>query len=338
MRKPFVLTLVVCIAMLLLVARLKFYALRINMTSYPLSRPKLRFPRRENIRPYHAVAFTLLPVILLLLTACAGSITTTTARRQPSVPQEQPIIVAYQPHKTIDVWLDDTSTYPREYFTQAKNALADAIDQSIQVNSGGLVVFINIITSNSWNPDNTLLTIVVPPIGPDPLPPVLQAKQTQTGDPFTDAQAAKKVNDANAQTLAQYQATLLAHHAVLATVRGQVRRLTDTLRNLNPAIDTRGVDLWGMFGRASQRLNAGKSMRILIIASSLEQNTWRQFAPYETLWGVHVRVLWHYCLNAPDCIQTDTFWRGAFLHAGAAPDIKFDDPAQSNALQTNLFV
>ena len=290
MSKHFVFTLVVCLGILLLVARLKYYSVHMDMTCYPLSCPKLRLHWRGNTPPYQALAIALLSVFLLLSTACASSIATSTARRQTQVTQEQPIIAAYQPHKTIDVWLDDTNTYPREYFTQAKNALADAIDQSVQVNSGGLVAFINIITSNSWKPDNTLLTIIVPVLGPDPLPPVLQAKPTPIGDPFTDGQAAKKVKDANAQTLTQYQEALHGHHAVLTHIRAQVRRLTDTLRGLNPAIDTSGVvDMWGMFGRASQRLNAGKSMRLLLIASSLEQNTWRQFAPYETLWSVHVR-------------------------------------------------
>lgn len=284
-------------------------------------------------------AFTLLSVILLTYgcgyvppPAPHTDVTTTT-------PLEQRLTAVYTPHKTIDVWLDDTSIYPREYFTEAKNALADALDQSVQVNSGGLVVFINIITGNSWNPANTLLTIVVPALGPDPLPPTLQAQPTPTGDPFTDAQAAKQVSNANAHALSQYQTTLRAHHALLARIRAQVHTLTNKLRALNPAIDSSGdVDVSGMFGRASQRLNAGKSMRLLIIASSLEQNTWQQFAPYETLWGVHVRVLWEYCLNAPECIQNNTFWRGAFLHAGAAPDVKIDDPGQSEALQTNLLV
>src|SRR5438128_811954 len=121
-----------------------------DVTSSLLSRSRKRLCRKRAF-PYQVTVFDILPVFLLFLAGCADALSTTAmGRSQPPIAPEQPILAPYQPHRTIDVWLDDTGSYPRGYFTQAKSAIAATIDQAVQVNSGGMVVFINIITSNSW--------------------------------------------------------------------------------------------------------------------------------------------------------------------------------------------
>jgi hypothetical protein len=287
--------------------------------------------------PNRSIGIPLILLFLLCLSGCSlPGLPDTSATKhagQHIAGGEEPINASYQPHKTIDVWLNDTESYPRQYFNEAKQAIADAIDQGVQVNSGGMAIYINIITGNSWRPESTLFTITIPPISADPPAPLLQKQPTPTDDPYGNAANARAIDEENAQTLTAYQHILQEHHAFLAHIRGQVRHLTDQLRMLNPPVDDHPPDLWGMLERASQRLKGGNSQRMLIVVSGFDTTTWSEFTPFKTIWGVHVRVLWWYCLHISNC--NDDFWRGAFLHAHAS-DVRMYDPAQSETLQNIL--
>ncbi len=253
----------------------------------------------------------------------------------PLVHEEQPIVAAHRSYLRLEFWLQATDDYPQQDFDEAKRAVASAIDGLVQPNSDGAAVQISLITSNSWSPDSTVMTSVIPAIPADPQPPVLQAMPTPTGDPFTDSQNKQQVDDANTALLASYQQVLSQYHRVLAQLRARIRQQTDMLRALNPTRDSGPVDLWGMFSRAAQRLQGGRSPKYLFIAGSLENTTWQEFIPGSALWGTKVRVIWHYCQDAPTCAANSAFWQGAFSHAGAT-DVRIYDPAQSRALQSLL--
>jgi hypothetical protein len=279
--------------------------------------------------------FPLLSFVMLLFSSCSSSCSPPIRHQKPVEPTcvVQPIIAPRTPLKIIDIWLDDTASYPRRYFNEAKNALANAIDQAVQANTGGVVVYVNLISSNSFKPESTVLTIAVPMIDADPSLPTQKAKPAPTGDPFHDAQVAQKINAENAQAKQCYQQALITHHALLARTQQQVRTKTDMLRALNPPVDYGTRDLWGVIGRAGVRLNGGKTLRFLIVVTSLDMTNWNEFYPGETMWGTHVKVLWWYCHDVAAC--NTAFWKGAFLHAGAA-SVTLLDPAQSSTL-TNPF-
>jgi hypothetical protein len=252
----------------------------------------------------------------------------------PTVPQETPIVVQHQPHIRIEAWLQDTSGFPRKNFKEAKQAIASSLDNLVQPDSDGAEVHIGLISSNSYDPASTVLSFTIPAIPADPLPPRLQPTVTAScQNIYTCAQQNNQILAQNAQVTAEYQKQLHSNHLQLARVRDQVRRFTDQLRSLNPPVDNGPTDMWGAFNRASQRLQGGKGPKYLIIAGSLENTTWQQFIPGDSLWYTKVRVVWHYCADAPACAANDDFWTGAFHHAGA-DDVRVFDVAQSETLST----
>jgi len=255
----------------------------------------------------------------------------------PPVVTMQPIQAPHQAYITIAVGLDISGSYPRFVFEQAKRGVADSIDRLVQPNEDGATVYVNWITDNSWSPDSTAMPpIVIPALPADPAEPTLQPAPTPTGDPYQDAQATKAVRAYNARTLANYYALLQQNHAQLALVRSQVKRQTDTLRRLEPPVDTIGTDIYGFVERASQRLHGMQGIRILVLATDLDNNDLSQ----QVQGGMHlkhvrVRVIFHYCQHAPVCARNDAQWQQVFQQAGST-DIRFFDPGQSLAAP-NLF-
>ena len=281
----------------------------------------------------YVLLFLLVPTLL-----CSCSLLPKISLKPVPTPSEQPIFASYRPHLRMDVWLQDTFDFPRKDFNEAKQAVADAIDKLVQPDSDGNEVHIGLITSNSYDPASTVLSFTIPPIPADPQPPLLQPTPTLTsnGDIYSHAQEVNQVAAENAQTEAEYQNRMRLNHQLLARMQSYVRQFTNRIRALNPPVDPGPTDLWGMFSRAAMRLQGGRGPKYLIIASSLENSTWQEFIPGNALWGTKVRVIWHYCQDAPACAANDAFWRGAFLHAGAT-NVRIFDPAQSQTLQ-NLFV
>jgi hypothetical protein len=251
----------------------------------------------------------------------------------PPVITIQPIQALHQAYRTIAIGLDISGSYPRPVFEQAKRAVADSIERLVQPNEDGATVYVNWITSNSWSPDSAAIPpIVIPALPTDPAMPALRPAPTPTGDPYQDAQAAKAVKAENARTLANYSALLQQNHTQLALVRSLVKRQTDTLRRLEPPIDTISTDIYGFVERASQRLQGTQGTAFLVLASDLDNNNLSQ----QVQGGMHlkhvrVRIIFHYCQNAPECARIDAQWQQVFQQAGST-DIRFLDPGQSLAV------
>jgi hypothetical protein len=288
----------------------------------------------------HSWACMLLPLLTLLFFSSCGVLLPGTDLKPASTPPVvtiQPIQAPYQAYRTIAVGLDISGSYPRSVFEQAKRAVADSIDRLVQPNMDGATVYINWITDNSWSPDSAAMPpIVLPALPADPAMPVLKPAPTPSGDPYQDAQATKAVKADNARTLANYSALLQQNHAHLALVRSQVKRQTDTLRHLEPPVDTISTDIFGFVERASQRLQGVQGARLLVPATDLDNNNLSQQVQGSIhLKNVRVRIIFHYCQNAPVCESNDTQWQQVFRQAGSH-DIRFLDPGQSLAAP-NLF-
>jgi hypothetical protein len=233
---------------------------------------------------------------------------------QLSYPQQTP--------RTYEIWMQNTVDYPRPYFHEAAHTLAAAFDLAIQAGYAGAVVNISLITSNSYNPANTILSFTIPKV---PLYP--QLVRHHSSDPYIDSQLAKEDERV-------YQQQVQAFQQTLERVRAQVRQFTNKLRSLNPLVDTTGeTDIWGAFNRAALHLQGGKSPNYLILVSTLANSNWGEFIEKQGFWGkhTHVRVDWYFCTNAPICQQNTEFWQGAFQHGGML-ESQFNDPAQSRIL------
>src|SRR5437879_7633930 len=98
-----------------------------------------------------------------MLSACDGTI----LDDQPSISHatsEQPLLVEHQPYRMVEIWLDATATYPRDEFSRAKQKIAQAIDDAVQVNSDGMGITIGLLGRNSFDPSATKMTITIPMI------------------------------------------------------------------------------------------------------------------------------------------------------------------------------
>jgi hypothetical protein len=292
-------------------------------------------PMCASQRPLATIlAVACLFVVFVAQSGC-GVISTSAQKTATPVTEEKPILLPHQSHRTIHACLDITSSIPYTYFEQARDAIAQSIDESVTPNQDGLTGYVSLITSNSWDPASTLATITVPAIAGDPPPPKLAAVPAATGDPFTDAKAKKQISEAHAKTLADYQRLLKGNHRTLAQVRSQVKKETNALRSRKPSVSAISTDIWGCIGRADMHFQGVREPKVLLIESDLENNTDDQRIPDIHLSGVHVKVIYHYCSNAPECSANDTAWKQTLLKAGAA-DVLFFDPAQSSTL-SNLF-
>lgn len=277
------------------------------------------------------ILLALLPLMTLLLSSCS---IVPGAGVKPGAPSPgiQPVLVAHQSYRVVTACLDISSSYPRQDFDSAKKAIADGIDAAVQPNEDGMLVYVNWITSNSWDPSSTVTTIRIPPLPADPATPVLQPLPTPAGNPYADAEATKQVNAANAKLMKDYEQLLIQQHAKLSQVQAQVRVQTNRLRTLNPTVDTVSSDMYGCFERASERFQGVGDVKYLLAATDLENSEWSQWIQGGVqLSGVHVRLDWFYCADAPRCAGIMRGWRDVFTQAGAT-DIRFSDPAQSQAL------
>lgn len=240
----------------------------------------------------------------------------------------KPILAPYQPYRVGQYCPDVTSSYPQQDFAHANAAIADWIDQAVAPNQGGLVVYVNLINSNSFDPTSTVLTIVVPPFPADPARPEQLAAPTPTGNYITDNNNKDKVQQENQKLFNTWQQTLKERHQQLAQLRKAVHAQTNKLRALHPPIDNVSTDIYGCVKRASLRFQGLSGKKILLLATDLGNNTWQEWTPSFPLTGANVEVIWHYCSDAPTCDANDGDWQRTFAQAGAARVALFD-PARS---------
>lgn len=271
----------------------------------------------------------------LLLSSCDGPLPGAPDTTATPASVIAPIDTPHQPYEVVQFCNDTTSSVAYANFLAANKQVADWIDQAVQPNEDGKVVYVTLINSNSFAPESTVLTIIIPPIPPDPPKPVPQATPTPTGDNIGDPQKRHAVEQANAQALQQWQQELAMNHQKLAQVRQAVKHQTDQLRNLQAPLDDVSTDIFGCVKRASLRFQDVHGNKLLLIASDLFNNTWQEWTPDYPLSGARVAVVFHYCPDAPSCDANDANWRHIFLAAGAS-GVALYDPNESLTLPNPL--
>ncbi len=271
-------------------------------------------------------------LLTALLSGC--SVLPSLIRSQPQTthgPQEQPIIRPHQAFRSVYVCADISSSVSSRFLHQFLHPLADAIDRAVVPNSDGAIFIVHWIGANSWTPDADALTITIPAIQADPLPPKSRSYPVATGDPFAEAQAHQSVDEANTNAQAQYQQQLHRLHTHLAKVRAAVHQQTQRLRSLTWPIDAIQTDVFGCVERASLYFTHAHGTKVLLIASDLINNTFDEYVSGSMhLTGVKVKIAW-YCADAPVCMSVEAQWR-QFLRDAGAQSVEFYDPVQIQTL------
>lgn len=246
-------------------------------------------------------AFTMLQVI------CGCSLIPNIQPEQASVPTvTNP---AYRPAMEVQACLDTKPLYPEQFFRAAASALAGRVDEDVTVNSGGMTIFVNLITHDSL-PEN-IMSFTVPSLPPYPLQPTLK----------TDSGAYKNAQDRQTyhKELVSWQAKVTTLQHTLSQVQAQAKQNTDKLRTLlDFDSDPVAQDTFGCLFDASQHFAHFQGVKYLYIASGLQNNTAVDVVQRLSLAGVHVTVVWFRCTTASSCQQTQETWTQTFRRFGAS--------------------
>ncbi len=234
---------------------------------------------------------------------------------------------------------DDTGSYPRADFFLANKLVASSLGQSVAANSDGLQAYATAITSDTYNPSNTLAPFVIPAIAaypslPTPLP------TPPNDNPVSYSATATTVANQNNAGITSYNDAVAQTTAQVKAVETQVTTDAKRLANWNPKIDSKATSVWGCLQLARQRFATQSGTKYLIIASDMQNNTsvdyTSDFTAHQYLKGVNVSVIYYVCQNgAGACQSLQNQWTHVFTASGAK-SVKFNDPAQSDALG-NLF-
>lgn len=219
---------------------------------------------------------------------------------------------AYQPDTTLQVCLDNTTSYPPAYLHEASVTLADRIDAYISPNEGGLTVYIALIEADSFQRD--ILSFRIPAI------PALTARPVATSDPYSYS-----------QHLTQWKKDAQKLSSSLNTLRQSVKPLTNKLRSLR-LHEVDGTDIPGCLDDASAHFASARTRNILLIVSDMQNNEDAQWSSHLNLHHAIVHVLYRTCQVQRDCEQNDQFWSRKLFAYGAS-SVQFFDPSESHALQ-----
>jgi hypothetical protein len=275
------------------------------------------------------------PLLLsALLAACGGLSSVTSGPRITPVPT---VTVPHQAARLVQYCVDDTGSYPHYDFQQANGLVATSLPATVRANSDGLTLYATLITSNTFDPSNSLAPFIVPGVPNYPALPTPEPTPAQANPVSYSATATTVANDENA-AIASYNGQVAALNTQIQTARTQVGSDAKRLSSWNPAVDSRATSVWGCLQLARQRFTGQSATKQLIIASDMQNNTGvdytADFESSQALKGVAIRVIFYVCQNAGSCQSLEDSWKQIFTGSGAS-SVTFDDPSQSQGI-TNL--
>jgi hypothetical protein len=268
----------------------------------------------------------------LLLAACANPLTSVAPKAL--ITPAPTVTLTHRGPILVQFCADDTGSYPRGDFALANRMVASTLVASVRANSDGLVLFATAITSNTFDPTNTLAPFVIPAIAnypalPTPLPTVSQS------NPVSYPATATAVANENSVGVSAYNSGVATIVNRVAVIRDQVAKDAERLSSWAPPIDATATSVWGCLQLARQRFAGQPGAKYLIIASDMDNNSSVDYTPdftaSQALKGVNVHVIFYVCQAAGQCQDRESSWLPILRGAGAA-SIAFDDPAQSQAL------
>ena len=257
-------------------------------------------------------------ILLLLLCGCG----------KPNPPSSPTITnPQYRPLFAMDVEIDTPPLYNLGH--RVALAVADKIDaMATRINSGGMLIFVCLISSHSFEdcPVN-FTTPAIPSFATPPPAPHCG------NDPY----ACSQLKQAYQKALASWQVIHAHQLNNVVQVRTWVRTQTDTIRSLPFRYDDTGSDILGGLATAAQNLQGMKAAKYLLLASDLVSTTTLQNVGQFSLSGIQVEAIFRTCTDNKSCQQSNSYWLSVVRNAGALSFHTYS-PAQSQALGLQAFL
>lgn len=266
---------------------------------------------------------------LCLLVVAAMTLSGCVLRTQPSLTVDPlPSVAATpsavkEPLRVLVLCLDTPPWFSSALFHKAANAVSDKIDRLVNPGFGGMYVYVIRISSSSYGDD--ALHVRIPAVAPEAAPPQQPQK---TDDPYGYTEALRNYH----AQLAQWRANVDdPYQRALAQLQRWVKSQTDQLRTLADPFDGKGSDIYGCLDKASNdfQQTPGPATTIMVLVSTMINNTAVGEGARVNLSGVKVEVMWQPCQSAAFCQTLNDGWRKVFRQFGTE-DVSFKNPAVSD--------
>lgn len=292
----------------------------------------------------------LLAAAVLNGTAC-GELTTTNEAMMVA-PTARPTAMATPTVQALElavVFTPDITTSANRYGDRALEIFAEAVTGWPAPGRGGLEVFLNLLSSTSYDASSTLFVGAVDglPEAPTPRPPIERPRQPDLSACQDNAFARAKCE---AGIVARYNAALgravedeelaerefrqatSAFQGLVVAREAEASALAEGLASLVLPVDDRGTDIDGALARAAEQLRSSIGGRKLLIVWSDLEPYGRQQPGVIDLTGIDVVVILD-CHQGVDCPALRAAFSARVLALGAT-SIRWLEP--SSAVFANL--
>jgi hypothetical protein len=281
---------------------------------------------REQWKVVFMAVFAIIPLVLI---ACGPTVPTNTHTSLPTIaPFSQPETI--RPHLLIQYCDDDTGSYPHKYFPQANQLIADSLQDAVTANQQGVTLFATAITHDTFDPKNTLdPAFVIPSIPAYEMPPT-PVPTFAPENPVFDNATATAVRSQTVNGIIAYNGRVAVIKQQIASTKSAIKQDVGRLNSWNPPVDTTATSVLGCFQLAATRFQTQSGVKMIYIASDLENNTdvdyTQNFAKTHALSGAIVHVIFFVSANASRDQEKRARWC-AYLKSSGASTILFSDPA-----------
>lgn len=283
---------------------------------------------------FHSWFLGFLSVLILAVMGCGGKITgigvtpipTLALRNQPTTTR-QPILIQF---------CDDvTGSFPRSDFNGAAQLMASSLEQVVSANQNGVTLFATAINHNTADPANTLNpAFTVPPISAYPTPPT-PVPTHAPANPVTDPATATAVAQQTTNSILTYNKAATSLDQVVQQTKAEVTQDVSRLTSWNPPQDHIATSIYGCFYLAASRFQGQNGIKMIYIASDLENNSnvdyTQNFVSAHSLDGVVVHVIYFVSSSASSDQKKRAMWC-PYLKAAGASAVIFSDPTASPTL------
>lgn len=234
-----------------------------------------------------------------------------------------------RPQLLIQYCDDDTGSYKRSLFFQANTVIASSLESAVTANQEGVTLYATAITHNTFDPSNTLdPAFQIPALPGYPTPPT-PVPTKPSDNPVFDPATATTVESQTLNGIASYNQNVVSIDAMIQNAKTGVQQDVNRLTKWKPPIDPIATSVLGCFQLAATRFQGQSGVKMLYIASDLENNTdvdyTQNFVKSRGLNGAIVHVIFFYSKNAARDQQKRSQWCPYLKEAGATSVI-FSEP------------
>lgn len=283
----------------------------------------------KNLKRWKVVFVALGLSIPLGMIACGPTIPTNNHAQLPTMAAYTQPATTRQ-HLLIQYCDDNTGSYPHKYFPQANQLIATSLQDAATANQQGVTLYATAITHDTFNPTNTLdpafaiPSIQAYPTAPTPVP-------THAPDnPVFDNATATAVRSQTINGIASYNNSVAIIDRQVADAKSALAKDVNRLKVWNLPVDTTATSVLGCFQLAATRFQVQAGIKMIYIASDLENNTdvdyTQNFVTTHALRGAIIHVIYFFSANAGRDQEKRSRWC-SYLKSAGATTIVFSDPA-----------